>query len=342
MAHHCLWLLVLLFVGASAAKDGEERVDNQERLLGLGLPDLFSIEPSDCELSDGSTGTCRTLLDCLGKGGSADGKCSGIAGLFGVCCDIEEVEGNTTITSGGGVFVSPGYSSSRKRSLESRSYENQVYVGVLTPSSDKVQMHLEFDGFDVVGPTEGECDTDMFEITGYPGRQQIPILCGENAGQHMYVDLSKYDSSTDSMTLQVTHGSTVYDRRWRIVVTYYTSYQTTHPLCLQYFTAASGSISSFNYGTSPQNLNNQAYSVCFYNADYCDIGFTFNTIDLGNSIGDCMDTYVQLQTMILCGSQSDYVVTGNATGPITLSVSSGTANADEVEGFEVDYTMVSC
>jgi len=338
------WLLLLVVVGASAIPNpaANDEGQSQGRILGLGLPSLFSITPYSCELSDDlGTGTCYTLLDCLKNGGTAHGKC---AGIFGVCCNVAEVEGNTTITANGGTFVSPGYSSSRRSldSIESRSYENQVYVGILTPSSEYVQMHLEFSGFDIVGPTEGECDTDMFELTGYTGSAQVPTLCGENAGQHMYVDLSKYDSSSDYMTLQITHGSTVYDRKWRIVVTYYTSYQTTDPRCLQYFTAASGSITSFNYGTSPQNLNNQAYSVCFYNADYCDIGFTFNTIDLGNSIGDCMDTYVQLQTETLCGSQTDYTVIGNSTSPITLTIASDTANADEVEGFEVDYTMMSC
>merc|ERR1711962_128693 len=335
------WLLLLVVVGASAIPNpvANDEGENEGRIFGL--PSLFSITPYSCELSDGlGTGTCYTLLDCLKNGGTAHGKC---AGIFGVCCNIAEVEGNTTIGASGGTFVSPGYSSSSSsRSLESRSYENQVYVGVLTPSSEYVQMHLEFDGFDIVGPTEGECDTDMFELTGYTGSAQVPTLCGENAGQHMYVDLSKYDSSSDYMTLQITHGSTTYDRKWRIVVPYHTSYQTTDPRCLQYFTAASGSITSFNYGTSPQNLNNQAYSVCFYNADYCDIGFTFNTIDLGNSIGDCMDTYVQLQTETLCGSQSDYTIIGNSASPITLTISSDTVNADEVEGFDLDYTMMSC
>jgi len=334
------WLLLLVIVGASAIPNPAADSEDQNEGRILGLPSLFSITPYSCELSDGlGTGTCYTLLDCLKNGGTAHGKC---AGIFGVCCNIAEVEGNTTIGSNGGTFVSPGYSSSSSRSLESRSYENQVYVGVLTPSSEYVQMHLEFDGFDIVGPTEGECDTDMLELTGYTGSAQVPTLCGENAGQHMYVDLSRYDSKSDYMTLQITHGSTTYDRKWRIVVTYYTSYQTTDPRCLQYFTAASGSITSFNYGTSPQNLNNQAYSVCFYNSDYCDIGFTFNTIDLGNSIGSCMDTYVQLQTETLCGSQTDYSIIGNSTSPITLTVSSDTANADEVEGFDLDYTMMSC
>jgi len=324
-----------------AAADNDER--RQEKILGIGLPSLFSITPYTCELKDNlGSGTCYTLLDCLKKNGTAHGKC---AGIFGVCCLVGDVEGNTTITANGGTFTSPGFSSSA-RSLdarEGRALEDDIYVAVLTPSSDKVQMLLEFIGFDIMGPTEGDCDKDMFEIVGNPGRAQVPILCGENAGQHMYIDISNFDVSTDEMSLKVTLSSDVYDRKWKIEVSYFTEYQTSDPRCLQYFTETSGSIMSFNYGDNAQNLNDQMYSVCFaYLSDYCDIGFTFTQLDLGNSIGDCMDDYVQLQSMSLCGYETNYAVTGNATGPISLLVSSGSANANLVAGFEVDYTMMEC
>jgi hypothetical protein len=226
---------------------------------------------------------------------------------------------------------------------ESRTNEGETVVAVLKPSSDKVQMLLEFTMFDIMGPTEGECDNDTFIITGYTGRQQVPILCGENTGKHMYIDLTNYDSSADDMTLEFSFSTNDTDRKFEIEVSFLDTMMTPHPSCLQYFSETSGSISSFNYGTTPEHRNNQLYSICFaVIPEYCDIGFTFNTLDLGNTMGDCMEDFVHLQSMSLCGSETDYSVTGNSTTTITLMVSSDGANTDGVEGFEIDYTMMEC
>jgi len=308
----------------------------------FGLPELFAIKPFECELDDNSgTGTCLTMYGCKDRGGAAMGKCA----VFGVCCYLNDVEGNTTISSTGGFFTSPGFSSSStaRKGRQLLSLASTTYTATLKPAADKVQMLVEFQTFDIVGPTEGDCNNDTFEITGYSGSLQIPILCGNNSGQHMYIDLSNYNANSGNLMVLMTLSSDVYARQWRIKISYFTAMETSHPLCLQYFTATSGTISSFNYGLTPQYLNNQMYSVCFaYLAGYCDIGFTFNNLNLDDSIGSCVNDYVQIQNSQLCGVETNYPVTGNATGPITMSVSSDGANANEVGGFELAYIMMAC
>merc|ERR1712002_1002843 len=340
------WLLFAVVIGATVAADVEEK--NLEKIFGI--PDLFSITPYECPLSDNQgTGTCYSLFDCIKKNGAAMGKC---AKGFGVCCSVSatttNVEGNTTISSNGGFFTSPGFSSSSRSvdggTRQARNLEGETYVATLTPEN-KVQMLLEFYSFDIMGPTEGDCDEDKMEII-VPGSMQIPTLCGNNDGQHMYIDLSNYDSSSDEMKIVMTLSSETYTRSWNVNVTYLSSYETSHPLCLQYFTETSGVISSFNYGnyaSTPQYLNNQEYTVCFkYLSNYCDIGFTFNTLSLDGSIGSCGNDYVQIQSLKLCGEETDYPVTGNATGPINVLVSSDDDYQSMNEGFELAYTMMMC
>lgn len=46
------------------------------------------------------------------------------------------------------------------------------------------QILLEFELFELLPPTEGNCVVDKFVISGQNTNKPIPIICGINTGQH--------------------------------------------------------------------------------------------------------------------------------------------------------------
>lgn len=139
----------------------------------------------------------------------------------------------------------------------------------------------------MVGPTgDGSCNTDAITITG--GASNVPVLCGENSGQHVVVDFD--DENPIFITVAATSSFT-FGRHWFIRATQYNCdaankgrtfethvaytvrtlpfncvlivylysilYSTTAPSgCLQYYLNESGVVRSFNYSPSPNSLTN--------------------------------------------------------------------------------------
>ena len=109
----------------------------------------------------------------------------------------------------------------------------------------------------------GACTTDYFTGTQVTGND-IPPICGENQGQHIYLDAGAYSSSSASFSA-VTTGTTD-SRKWRILVSHIKCSSLMLPPqgCLQYHVGALGSVKTFNYDTSGtyEHLQSQDYSVC--------------------------------------------------------------------------------
>lgn len=61
---------------------------------------------------------------------------------------------------------------------------------------------------------DGNCATDSVVISG--GNTVVPVICGDNTGQTIYVD---FDGDT-AITIAVTaSGSTSFSRRWNMKLT---------------------------------------------------------------------------------------------------------------------------
>ncbi|RWS04237.1 uncharacterized protein B4U79_12545, partial [Dinothrombium tinctorium] len=140
------------------------------------------------------------------------------------------------------------------------------------------QLRLDFIDFELNQPSNGNCESDQFVVTGQNANSIVPALCGFNSGQHLYVDIE--NTFGPYVLRTITRGDGV--RLWNIRVSLI---ECTNPSrapenCLQYFTGPNGVFSSFNYVDTNQMealaklspnqnmfaftyLNNLNYAICF-------------------------------------------------------------------------------
>ena len=106
------------------------------------------------------------------------------------------------------------------------------------------------------------------------GGAPVPIICGKNTGQHMYIDAGSGNSPT-SLTF-ITTGS--FERAFKMKISQIECGAVNRGMegCLQYHTGVSGTISSFNYmSVEGLQLSNQEYSVCIrHERGFCGISYT--------------------------------------------------------------------
>ncbi|CAG2100019.1 unnamed protein product [Medioppia subpectinata] len=109
---------------------------------------------------------------------------------------------------------------------------------------DVCQVRLDFIDFDLDQPTLGDCLGDKFRISSSgSGTGQIPVLCGRNTNQHVYVHVPNGGSTTRTVII-IFDTNSIGDYRWQI----------------KYHTEPTKVIESFNYGQ--QYLNNLDYGLC--------------------------------------------------------------------------------
>jgi len=143
---------------------------------------------------------------------------------------------------------------------------NSISYTVRKCSDAVCRLRLDFESFSLqgIGGTEeideGVC-MDTFTITTSTN-QNIPTICGQNDGQHMYIDVGAL--SGDSATLNFNFNGAA-NRMWDIKVT---QLECGHPFdppdgCLQYLIGHTGMFTTFNFSPMGDNhLNNQDYSIC--------------------------------------------------------------------------------
>lgn len=221
-----------------------------------------------------------------------------------------------------------------------------IFVATLSPPAETVQVRLDFEDFMLTPPVEGDCTNDTFVFEGANPGLEIPVLCGYNTGQHMYIDI---DNTEGPLKLIVTTSDADFARSWKIKVSYLTinSMERAPFRCLQFFPEEAGEMMSFNYNPDgdSQMLNNQLYSICFgYIKGFCDIAITVDQFNFG-PVGvepNCGDDYVRAGYFNFCGDNSGNSLTVNSTGPIIMQVSSDDDNSLEEEGFLAKYLMMMC
>merc|ERR1712117_405187 len=151
-------------------------------------------------------------------------------------------------------------------------------------SSDVCKLRIDFDTMVLATPVTyaanptaantylhgayiGDCTTDSLTVSN-PGGSSPPTICGTNTGQHMWVPAS---DSCNQINIDIDTGTTSTTRKWQIKVTQYECGNMMAPEqdCLQYHTAASGTIASFNYDTSASTVSSSQYHLSHQYYDIC-------------------------------------------------------------------------
>eukprot|EP00095_Tigriopus_kingsejongensis_P012505 snap_masked-scaffold221_size251850-processed-gene-1.8 protein:Tk12505 transcript:snap_masked-scaffold221_size251850-processed-gene-1.8-mRNA-1 annotation:"hypothetical protein SINV_00302" len=214
--------------------------------------------------STNRNGTCFTATECVSKSGTAAGSC---AAGFGVCCVFLVSSGGATINQNCTYIRNPNFPNA---------YDSTSQVAYTIRKCDPrvCQLRLDFESFsiqgtgnieetDTVRDTIGGVCLDMFKVTTNTG-SPIPTICGQNTGQHMYIDLGCERS--DTATLSFDFDGSDNNRLWEIKVSQIKCNTEGHPNgcgCLQYHTGLTGRFTSFNFlPTNDNHLANQEYAIC--------------------------------------------------------------------------------
>lgn len=162
------------------------------------------------------------------------------------------------------------------------------------------QLRIDFLAFSLAQPNgDGECTTDYFTVEN--AASNIPRICGENTGSHVYVDVR---GSFPISIIVATSESRTFNRRWQLQVTQIKCLShlrgkcfglilkfsfivglSAPANCLQYYPEPTGFIMSFNYNRDENgNLNsigvsgtrqlaNTDYNICIKRSK-CSITYT--------------------------------------------------------------------
>jgi len=352
--------LLLLFTTANA----------QIRPLSIpGMLSVFRFQNTACSGESGESGTCLTQLDCSNRKGSDVGNC---ANGFATCCSFKFTCGSAT-SQNETVFVNPSFPRG-----DNGTNTCQVTIGKL---DNVCQLRLDFEDFQLSQPDEnGFCTTDSFMVRTTVG-ERLPILCGRNSGQHLYVDMGR--GSANPVVLSVVSNGDRMERRWKIKINMIpcNNLDMAPSGCLQYFRSPSAVIQSFNFGPKIEGraryLSNLRYTSCVRTeenfcaikwetekkeeAGYFSFGAPFegNMTDYGGASGGLCnyDDYIGIDQGSVegtgpgedrfCGAKlldGDYVI--SRSKPFQLKVRS---NGDQImnalnsqQGFSLRYTQLPC
>ncbi|TRY80999.1 hypothetical protein TCAL_08858, partial [Tigriopus californicus] len=187
-------------------------------------------------------GTCLTVSECTDQGGSLAGGC---AAGFGSCCVFFARSDLSTVRQSCAYLQNPEFPSPYRQM-------QPIRYTVAKLNQEICALRLDFDTFSILGLggsqelTRDAC-RDRFTILS-SSNPPIPTICGQNMGQHVYVDLGM--DSSDLAQLNFEFSGT-------------TNIRMPPNGCLQYHTGLSGQITTFNYNALNDNhLPNQRYNVC--------------------------------------------------------------------------------
>ncbi|XP_059098986.1 uncharacterized protein LOC131893072 isoform X2 [Tigriopus californicus] len=225
--------------------------------------------------SSNRNGTCYTSTECTTRGGSAAGSC---ASGFGVCCVFLISSSGATVSQNCSYLRNPGFPNAYAET-------SQVSYTIQKCDSSVCRLRLDFESFSLLGtgnteefldPNPGGQCRDMFTVSSNTGNT-LPTICGQNTGQHIYVEMGCLDSDTVSVNLNI-DGSTAV-RMWEIKVTQVkcnTEGQPRNCGCLQYHTGLTGRLTTFNFlPTNDNHLAKQEYSICIrQEAGMCCVEYT--------------------------------------------------------------------
>lgn len=217
-------------------------------------------------------GTCYTSDECQKKSGVMNGNC---ASGFGVCC-VFTLQDAGNVVQNNTYIQNPGFATAYAKTAA-------LTYTVKKVSDDVCFLRLDFETFNIGGPavtdeTAGGVCQDSLTIT-VPGVNP-PVICGANAGQHMYLDLTRAAAGEAKLAFAFAAAATGLTRSWDIKVTQLELGNGAKPPagCTQYFTGEMGQIKSFNFdapAASSVHLASQNYNVCVrQSAGFCCVEYS--------------------------------------------------------------------
>jgi len=248
----------------------------------LNLITWVRFDNDECLATTGENGTCYTADECEEFGGKSSGTC---ASGFGVCCIVQLSCGSRT-SKNSTYFVNDNYPSGYNTIGQCSNTVEKI-------NTDICQLRLDFDVMDIQQPDPNthQCTIDRFVVTG---GSPVPVICGVNTGQHMYIDAGSGNSPV-SLTF-ITTGD--YNRTFKMKITQIECGAVNRPFegCLQYYHQVSGTIQSFNYvAAEGLHLSNQDYTICVRNErGFCGISY--------QACGDTVDSHTVSESFTLTGS----------------------------------------
>jgi len=264
-----VWIFLIL---AGICLADQERND---RMFSLFSVVQFKNDPctSNDKISSASTtyrnGTCVTSSECIERSGSAKGNC---AAGFGVCCvKILDDDSDTDINYNDTYIQNPDFPNS---------YGDE---GTITYKVNKIDnticfLRLDFELFDVIDTTLTELcsDGDYIQVSNTGSGLTYPTMCGNLAGQHMYVSIGSDDSDSADIKIATPTEANGATRKWEIKVAQIPCFSDYSPPegCTQWFTEPSGIISDWSADTSGLQ-DNLDYQICVrQNMGYCCVEYT--------------------------------------------------------------------
>ncbi|XP_050592219.1 uncharacterized protein LOC126923126 isoform X1 [Bombus affinis] len=230
---------------------------------------LVKFDNNVCVGLNGENGTCIAASECSKRGGVSSGVC---ANGYGVCCIVTVSCGETT-SNNNTYFVNPNYPSTFDGTISCQ-------LTLVKSHPTVCQFRLDFLQFNIRGPetTNHQCIYDQFIVSG---GNPVPTICGNNVGNHIYVDAGL--GQTNPVTLTFVTSGNSFARSWKVRVSQIrcnTIYRAEEG-CLQYFTGISGQIKSFNYDPNTGlQLSNQDYSICIrMERNFCGIQYMACPVD---------------------------------------------------------------
>ncbi|XP_073819774.1 uncharacterized protein [Musca autumnalis] len=340
----------------------------------LSLFEVIKFANTKCSVNMGDIrsmeGTCYHEFECKNLGGIPTERCADGAG---VCCIFLTGCGDTTDQSVV-YFESPDYPQPFQ--------ETMICVLIINVRKNVQQLRLDFLMFELNRPTDGDCDEDQFVVSGQNVNFVVPVLCGINTGQHIYVNVGHSPDRKVYLSIfaKVPTGS----RTFNFKITQLED-NLAPDGCLQYYTDMEGIVKSFNYdieGTVVDNklatyLNNMNYVICLErDKNTCSVNYVMEQIgssseqldfqiinknedenDLvpdgqaGAGIFNCPDDFLAINQVRLCGERFN---DGSTNEDFTVNapvrdVSAGPiilpfrSNDEYVgRGFRLSYRQESC
>ncbi|CAH2047217.1 unnamed protein product, partial [Iphiclides podalirius] len=338
--------------------------DETYRSRFLDLFQVVEFRHVVCSSATGLEGRCLYEYDCQSIGGTPMGTC---ADGYGICCVVVySCNGQTSAPFSW--FTNPEYPLPSTNRLACALTVNKT-------SQDIKQIRLDFGNFELLPPIGGTCEHDQFFVSGQNINNVIPILCGINTGQHLYIEVGDIEEPI-RLTIQTI---TAENRLFSIKVTQLTSSDiSAAPTgCLQYFNGPHGYIESFNYkniteatmAIHPSYLNNLNYAICVERDSLsCSVTYTnedemqivnYDTDGLpiipprqaGVEIFNCPSDWLLISAVRLCGERlndgsvlqdfySNAPVTDIGAGPIMIWFRSDEGYVGR--GFRIEYQQNPC
>ncbi|CAH0546078.1 unnamed protein product [Brassicogethes aeneus] len=310
-------------------------------------------------------GTCYRRRQCSSIDGISSGSC---AKGIGVCCVVHRTCGQSS-SYNNTYFTNTNYPNSDTGGT-------RCTMTIIRCNPDICQARIDFLSLSLAQPdANGFCTTDALQITG--GAGTVPAICGENSGQHIYVDFNGNDNIQMAIS---TAATALMGRNWNFKVTQIgCDCPTRAPSgCLMYYTALSGTVNSFNYGTTLNAINPQTgepgtkelvfenYGVCISMAPgYCSIEWSqagpnsfITTGSPSEEPGtyppdECLSDFVVIPNPYypngtavggdrFCGTAFPTVITSSKPFVLTV-VTNGNETGDQGNiGFSLNYRQLPC